>query len=140
MSNTKDDKPRENKPKNPMGRPTKYNDQVLVDSIDYLMNCPDILPSVVGLAVHLGVCSKTLNNWCSNEDLSDFLRTLTMIKDAQHHKALIGGLTGGFNSVITKLVLANYGYHDKVDSDVTTMGKPVQNTWHVTPVSTDKDG
>ena len=95
------------------GQPTKYNDEVLAQAIDYLEDCPDIIPSAVGLAVHLKVSRKTLYNWADKEENEEFANVLELINDAQHHKALNNGLSGDYNATITKLVLANHGYHEK---------------------------
>ena len=46
----------------------------------------------------------------------------------QEFKAMNGGLTNTFNAQIVKLLLGKHGYHDKVDSDHTTAGKPIQST------------
>jgi len=80
---------------------------------------------VVGLALFVGVSSKTIYNWADKakeaEDdgkSSKLLQTLSMISDMQHRKALNSGLTGDFNPMITKLVLANHGYRDKQETKV----------------------
>lgn len=97
----------------PVGRPYKYNDSMLKEAQDYLLNYFDkhghATPSIVGLARVLGVCTKTVQNW----DNPEFLRTLEQIKDEQHFRLIDGGLTNKFNSNITKLMLANFGHSDK---------------------------
>lgn len=105
------------------GRPTDYNDETVAKVEEYLSDCPDVIPSVVGLAVHLGTTSKTIYNWSKIEGREDFLHTLEKIQDAQHSTALNKGLSGEFNATITKLVLANHGYHDKTESNITIKEK-----------------
>jgi len=111
------------KEKNKGGRPTDYSEEMVKKAIEYLENCPDALPSVVGLAIHLGTTTKTVYNWSKVEGRESFLHTLDKINDAQHNTALNKGLTGDFNATITKLVLANHGYHDKSETDVTIKEK-----------------
>ena len=97
-----------------MARFSSYDGQKTIDkAIEYLEDCPDTIPSIVGLAIHIGVTSRTLQNWAKDEDKEEFFRTLEYVKDHQHRLALNNGLNGEFNSVITKLVLANHGYREK---------------------------
>ncbi len=110
-------------PKNKGGRPTDYNDKTISKAEKYLSDCPDALPSVVGLAIYLEVTTKTIYNWSKVEGREKFLHTLEKIQDAQHKMALNKGITGAFNSTITKLVLANHGYHEKTESDITIRDK-----------------
>ena len=105
------------------GQPTSYSDETVSKVGEYLSNCPDALPSIVGLAIYLEVTTKTVYNWAKVEGREDFLHTLDQINDAQHNTALNKGLTGDFNATITKLVLANHGYHDKSESEVTIKEK-----------------
>lgn len=105
------------------GRPTDYNDKTISKVEDYLANCPDAIPSLVGLAIHLGTTSKTIYNWSKVEGRDEFLHTLERIQDSQHNIALNKGLSGEFNATITKLVLANHGYHEKTESNITIKEK-----------------
>lgn len=96
------------------GRPTEYRgEETIQATLEYINNCPDKLPSVVGLAIQLGVTARTIQTWVKDPEKEGFLRTLDMVKDAQHCKALNNGIDGTFNATITKLVLANFGYHEK---------------------------
>lgn len=71
------------------------------------------------MAVFLGVNRSTLYLWAEKyPEFSDILEQ-AMARQAQ---ALIeNGLTGAFNSTITKLMLTKHGYTDR--QDVTTAGK-----------------
>ena len=108
---------------NVAGRPTDYNDETVLKVEKYLSECPDVLPSIVGLAIYLKTTRKTIYNWSKVEGREAFLHTLDKIEDAQHNIALNNGITGEFNATITKLVLANHGYHDKSESDITIKEK-----------------
>ena len=60
---------------NEVGRPTKYNDQTIPLTLDYLNNFKeygDMVPSVAGLADRLEVCRETLYEWGRHEDKSEF--------------------------------------------------------------------
>lgn len=106
--------------KHPGGRPTDYSQEVNEKAIQYLETYKehgDAIPSVAGLAIALGVSKSTVYLWKdSHEEFSD---TLSRILTAQEKYALNGGMLGEFNSTITKLVLANHGYSDKVETQNT---------------------
>lgn len=96
-----------------VGRPTKYN-QDLQDKADYYAENwseVDSIPSRVGLCCYIGITKPTMYDW---EKLHDqFSTTLEVIDALQEKTAVNKGITGEFNSTITKLVLANHGYSDK---------------------------
>jgi hypothetical protein len=105
----------------PVGRPTKYSDEVIEKAEGYLKNyreLGDMIPSVVGLADELCVTQKTLYNW--SEKHPKFLHMLERINARQHRTLLSGGLSGEMNSNITKLVLAKHDYSDKQAVDATS--------------------
>ncbi len=122
------------------GRPTTYSEAMNELAIDYLENFKetynDAIPSLAGLAGVLGVAKSTIYVW--RDTHPEFSDTLQHIIDAQERVALNNGITGVFNSTITKLVLANHGYHDKVDQEVTGKGGgPVE--WNLIPVKPNGD-
>ena len=107
------------------GRPTKYNDEVLAKTKDYLVNYEnynDVVPSVVGLAKVLGITSETIYQWAKQEDKADFSDTLGKINDYQHHGLLNGGLRNELNPTITKLMLANHGYSERQQQEISGPG------------------
>jgi hypothetical protein len=75
----------------------------------------ELIPSIAGLALYLGVSRSTVHLWATQEDKKEFSDTLEKIKARQEVLLLSGGLGGTMNSTITKLALANHGYSDKVD-------------------------
>jgi len=111
----------------PAGRPTKYSPEILAKAKEYLeggyLTGGKVIPSNVGLALHLRVTPQTLDNWAENPEHSEFLGILTDIQASQHELLINSGLTGDFNSAITKLVLGKHGYSEK--SENTQVG-PVQ--------------
>lgn len=127
-----------------VGPPTKYNSKTLPKVWAYVKECEDEvyifqkqkgkvegfeekirthLPTVVGLALKLGVSKETVYVWAKeNQELSD---ALTRIKSMQEQALLNGGLSNRYNPLITKLILAtNHGYHEK--KDITSDGKQIQ--------------
>lgn len=105
----------------PVGRPTKYNEDMLDKALDYLenfMSYGDAVPSHAGLACELNVNKQTIYNWA--KDHPEFFDTLEAIKERQERLLVNGGLTNEFNGTITKLMLANYGYSDKLDQSISS--------------------
>ena len=99
-----------------MGRPTKYNQEIVTKAQHYLDNYEeydDIIPSQVGLAIVLGLSRETLRTWSKDEDKEEFSGILEAINLKQECVLLDNGLTGKFNAAITKLVLGKHGYHDR---------------------------
>lgn len=103
------------------GRPTDYSQEKLDKALDYVENYQDydhVIPSVAGLAVVLGVAKKTLYNWADVEENHEFLHALSRLSTSQELRLLNGGLSGSYNSTITKLILTNHGYSEKPKEDV----------------------
>lgn len=101
---------------NPVGRPTKYTDQTCQQARDYIENYDkeeDMIPSIAGLAVYLGVSRETIYDWASQEEKQDFSDILTQLLATQERILIGKGLSGKFNSTITKLVLGKHGYSEK---------------------------
>lgn len=73
----------------------------------------DAIPSAVGLAIFMGISKSTLYEWAKIHKALSY--TLSAVNSAQERSAVNNGITGKFNSTITKLVLANHGYSDKQD-------------------------
>lgn len=111
----------------PVGRPTKYNKEVIEKALNYLKNYEtehkDAIPSVVGLACVLNIRRETLHVWAKDENKAEFSNILDQINNKQQRVLLSKGLTGDFNSNITKLVLGKHGYHDKQETELTGSDK-----------------
>lgn len=111
-----------------MGRPTDYSEELLADVRYYLKNYEaegDKIPSVAGLSAYLGIARSTIYDWASQEDKKDFSDILEDILSEQEKVLLNKGLTGDFNSTITKLVLSKHGYSEKTETDVTSKGQSI---------------
>ena len=99
-----------------MGRPPEYSESVQEKADYYVYNWQEIgdkLPSRVGLCCYIGIHKSTSYEW--EKIYPDFSDTIKAVDALQEHTAINNGITGVFNSTITKLVLANHGYHEKSD-------------------------
>lgn len=107
------------------GRPSKYTDEVIEKTNNYLHNfhtlkidedLNEVVPTHCGLADYLGVTKGTIYNWA--EEHEEFLDMLSEIKQKQEKLLLSMGLLNKTNSTITKLMLAKHDYSDasKVDN------------------------
>ena len=106
----------------PAGRPTKYS-KAMQEKADAYLNGAyiergDGVPSVAGLARFLGVTRSTMYEW--RDAHCQFSDTLGEIDEEQHRVALGKGIMGEYNSTICKLVLANHGYSERVDQQLTS--------------------
>lgn len=111
-----------------VGRPSKYNDEILQKTKFYLDNHEDegdVVPSINGLAYFLKIRRSTLYEWMDHEDKKDFSDTLHDILAKQAKLLESNGLTGKFNSTIAKLMMYNHGYSDK--QDLTTQGEKIES-------------
>ena len=112
-------KNKKTKPKHPGGRPTKYNQGILDKTADYIANYQkygDAIPTAQGLTLILDVSDETISNWGKHKNKREFFGLLEKLKRKQHQALVNGGITGDFNSNITKLVLTKHGYSDRQDN------------------------
>ena len=113
-----------------MARPTKYSKEIVEKARAYITDYEmygDMIPSIEGMAEHLGLHRDTLYDWAKQKDkgFSDILR-LTI--QNQERTLLNKGLNNTFNSAITKLVLGKHGYHDKMEQDITSSDESMKPT------------
>jgi len=106
----------------PVGRPTKYNQEMYDNAMYYIANFKTIsignasnavVPTAAGLAIYLGVNKSTLYAWADEHD--EFSNTLDFLNDMQEYELTNNGLSGKFSGVITKLMLSNHGYSEKTE-------------------------
>lgn len=103
-------------------RPTKLTDELAQKAKKYAKDgylaVDEVIPTIAGLAVYLGVSRSTLYEYKKlNNEFSD---TLEMILQNQERLLINRSLTGDFNATIAKLMLANHGYSDKQEVTNTT--------------------
>lgn len=124
-----------------MARPTKYSADIQKQAEEYLENYDqhgDVVPSIVGLARVINIHRDTIHEW--RKEHSAFSDTLEDLEQEQERVLTSKGLTGDFNSNITKLMLHNHGFSDKKELSGPNGGPiPVENTWNLQPVSCGSD-
>jgi len=128
--------------KRPVGRPSKHNEELQAKADRYIHEYhtqDDVIPSAAGLCVWLGISRSTLHEW--ERSYPEFSNTLDAIRQLQEKVALNNGLTGDFNSTIVKLVLANHGYSDRQEIDMSSKDGTMSPTRIeiVAPSITDND-
>ena len=101
------------------GRKSHFNDEMIEKAEDYInggyKELNTVIPSIIGLSEWLGVGKSTLYDWNKKKDhpISDILERCL---NRQHEILITNGLTGDFNSNITKLVLGKHGYSDRSEN------------------------
>ena len=107
----------------PAGRPTSYTPEIVEAAWSYVnggwKDEGDIIPSVEGLSVVIGIARSTIYKWSKEED-KEFSDILDDLLSRQGRTLLNGGLSGEMNSTISKLVLGKHDYSDKVSQDNTS--------------------
>lgn len=128
----------------PAGRPTKLTPELLEKAKTYLSTCIDHvvendkgtvsyvnveLPTVVGLALYLGINKDTVTEYCKgNEELNlDFSVLVKEIIQEQEKRLINKGLGGLYNPKIVGLVAAKHGYAEKTETDITTKGESISS-------------
>ena len=69
----------------------------------------DEVPSIVGLALHLGVTRKTLYNWSEDPELG-FAEIMEFCMDQQERALINKGLNKTFDSSMARQMLVRHGY------------------------------
>jgi hypothetical protein len=123
--------------KNPGGRTRLLTPELIERAQLYLTeweNEGDVIPSIAGLALFLGVSRDSVHTWRHQNEL--FSDTLAALLAKQERITLNKGLTGDFTAPISKLVLHNHGYSDKAEALNTLQGPgggPIP--WELQPVA-----
>lgn len=130
------------------GRPSKYDEIYITRIDDYLKECQDEeaefhktrgdksdsydrlikvrLPTIEDFGRYIGVHKDTLYEWESIHP--KFSDALEKIRVEQKQRLIENGLSGDYNPMIAKLVLA--ANHDMTDrTDITTKGEPIRITF-----------
>ncbi len=114
-----------------MGRPTEYSEAIYEAAAAYLNEYKTehehAMPSVVGLCSVINRARSTVYKW-AGEDHPEFSDILDQINEKQQLVLLNKGLTGEFNSAITKLALGKHGYHEKQDINA-SVKEMTQEEW-----------
>lgn len=122
------------------GRPTSYNEDILIQSKTYIDSCEDEeiqvisgqsesftkyetklkvnIPTIEGLARYLKISRSTLYLWIKDHDM--FSDIIDELQYKQAERLLSNGLSGNYNSTIAKVLLTKHGYTDKQEIDQKT--------------------
>lgn len=106
-----------------MSRPTDYNEEILAKALEYVQNHEqygDVVPTISGMACEIGVSRETLYAWSKDKEKPEFSDILSRVMENQERKLVNGGLAGGFNPAVTKMMLTKHGYSDKQEIDHTS--------------------
>lgn len=125
-----------------MARPTDYSQEVLDKALDYVENFEsygDAVPTVAGMACEIGVSRETLYAWSKDESKPEFSDIFSRVMEKQERNLVNGGLAGGFNPAVTKMMLTKHGYSDKQEIDHTTQGQSINRIERVIVNTTDTD-
>ena len=100
-----------------VGRPSKYNRKLVRRAYEYITDYSKLghaIPTKAGLCLYLGIGKDTVNRWSKESDKTEFKVALEQLEALQEASLVSNGLTGDFNSAITKLCLAsNHGYSEQ---------------------------
>ncbi len=112
-----------------MARPTEYSKDVVNDATAYLecfnveqseregLTNQEVIPSIVGLCRYINRARSTVYKWIGEEGKEPFSDIVSAIGETQEIRLLSGGLSGGYNPMITKLILSKHGYAEKTEVD-----------------------
>lgn len=117
------------------GRPTIYSEDILNRTREYIDKCEDEmrtivagesdkfttykekltvnLPTIDGLAVHLGIHKDTIYEW--EKIHGEFSDLINILRGKQAKELINKGLSGDYNPIIAKLLLMKHGYKDSVE-------------------------
>ena len=113
-----------------MGRPTKYCAALQQKAQNYLENYReygDVIPTLEGLCDVIDISRHTLYRW--KDDIEEFSYIVEKILTKQCRGLVNHGLTGDFNSSITKLMLSKHGYREATQVDnISTDGSMTPKT------------
>ena len=110
------------------GRPTKYTPEILAKAQDYLLRWKqigDVIPMIAGLACHLEVGKRTVEDWEKDEDKSEFSHVCTRVRVLQEQALINKGLSRESDASLSKLLLMKHGYSDRQEVDHTSGGEKI---------------
>ena len=107
-----------------VGRPTIYTPDLVAAASAYINGGWEInqeaVPTVVGLALAIGVDKSTCYKWAKEEGKEGFSNILTRVEATQELKLVTNGLEQQFNPAITKMMMTKHGYSDKIEQEHTS--------------------
>ncbi len=129
------------------GRPTKYSQEILDKTVEYIDLCEDDLvrvvkqantekgyemyenklkvkiPTIEGLALHLDINKDTVQEW--RKEHEEFSVLIDRLLAKQANALVNNGISGDYNPTIAKVLLTKHGYREGTETDVTSGGKTI---------------
>lgn len=119
-----------------MTRRTEYTTAMLEKVEQYIAGgyreCGDVIPSVAGLAIELGLSRSGVYKWIEDESKPEFAELIDRLKHVQERELVNNGLSGTFHPQITKVILARHGYSEKQEIDHTSSDGSMAQKHNVT--------
>lgn len=122
-----------------VGRPTKYDEEILEKTREYIDDCEDVeadresdikasvnLPTIEGLAYHLKINKDTIYTWRKEEGKEPFSELIEELLAKQAKQLVNNGLAGKYNPTIAKVLLTKHGYREGVDNTTNDKDLPGQ--------------
>jgi|SRR6478736_4469337 len=122
------------------GRPTKYSEDILKLTDQYITGCEDEeqtivsgesekftsykvrvkvkMPTIEGLSLYLNVHKDTIFEW--DKQHKEFSDLLSVLRAKQCDRLINKGLSGDYNPFIAKLILSKHGYAEKQEIEHST--------------------
>lgn len=122
-----------------MARPTIYNEQILIDTKQYIDDCHDTpadkesdlprqvnLPTIEGLAYKLKINKDTIYTW--RKEKPEFSELIEELLHKQAQSLVNNGLSGNYNPTIAKVLLTKHGYREGIETDITSGGEIINTS------------
>ena len=121
------------------GRPTTYNKEVIEKAYDYIKNCPDVLHTVVGLAIHIGRAKSLIYEWIKQPDKEELTDIVKMVNELQESKLINGSITNELNASISKMMLSKHGHIEIKEIDNKSSDGSMSNVTKIELVAPNHD-
>lgn len=111
------------------GRPTEYTEDLITKALHYkdywqLADKDDVIPTIEGLGLYIGVSTKTIYEWCKDPEKEELSNIVIEIRQKKSKLLQNKALKGDFKERIAGLLLGHEGYRQA--QDVTTDGEKIQ--------------
>lgn len=122
------------------GRPSDYTPELIAKAVKYVDTegtvSDDVLPTIAGLAVYLGISRETIRLWAADKNKPEFFGIVEQLMAKQEKKLINGSIMNDYNATISKLLLSKHGYSDKQETTLQgPEGGPIAVAWEVQPVA-----
>ena len=100
-----------------MARLLTYDADLIAKGIEYIEDCPDNLPSIVGLCLYIERSKSSVYSWVKHEDKTELLDIVTIVNEMQEHILINKSITNEFNSKIAGMMLSKFGHIERKEID-----------------------